>query len=390
MPPIKKKKVETVEETTDAVVETVTVNDDIYERVKGIVPRKEPKNYVSTGITLLNLALSNNKDAGYERGQIVHITGNKHAGKTFFGQTFLASACYDKNTKNDKKFFVNAERSDNFDHDLLYGHAYNEQVSDVFKDDDIYLLESFYDKADALCDGKEPILMTVDSFTSLVSELQLELSEKNADLREKGKETKSDYVSMKKGNVNSDRLAILSQKLAKNKGIILFLTQVRSNADATGPYAPKYKETTGGNALPHYEHYGFSLTVKKSITVMDFKKQEQKIGNIVEISITKNKATGVQCKLEVPVYTEYGIDDLGANLNYLYTYGVVHGKNLGSLVSPYSPKGEDGEYVKMNMKELASHIEANNLEEAVRTDVEKVWLESRLSISLGRKKRFGC
>ena len=55
---------------------------------------------ISTGITLLNLNLSGNKDGGFRKGSLVQLLAETGVGKTLFGSYVMATAI--KNPANYK------------------------------------------------------------------------------------------------------------------------------------------------------------------------------------------------------------------------------------------------------------------------------------------------
>ena len=268
MPKLKRTKKDKVVGSDDTIVDNTVIDNtvDIYEACKGKVSIKQSDDYISTGITLLNLVFTNNKDKGFQFGQFVELDGVKHAGKTVVAQNIIACACYDTKTKNFIKKYVDAEKADNFDKEKLYGKEYIIQVSDLFEEDEIYTLDKFYDKAVKITEESDvPVIIVLDSLNSLISDLEKNLFDDNMKRGEAGKEKKQDYTSMKVGQINSSGLKRLNMALSKNKGIVIILTQMRSNTDAQGTYAPKFKASTGGNSLSHYNNYTVQMSVNKKI-----------------------------------------------------------------------------------------------------------------------------
>ena len=84
---------------------------DIEEKLRSKKKEKVPKvqDYLSTGSTLLNLALTGKPNCGFAKGHYYFIVGDSISGKTWLSLSCLAEASLNSSLKNYKFIYDNCE-----------------------------------------------------------------------------------------------------------------------------------------------------------------------------------------------------------------------------------------------------------------------------------------
>jgi recombination protein RecA len=161
------------------------------------------------------------------------------------------------------------------------------------------------------------------------------------------------------------------------KDITLFIiSQVRSKIGVT--FGEKLYRT-GGKALDFYTHQVMWLNEKEKLK--KFVKGHDIVNGIrVRARLKRSKVSKPFRECEFTVLFDYGIDNIGSNIDYLFDLG---GKKTGNNLI----------WDKNNFKSrsgLISYIEENNQEYDLEREVEKKWfeIEEEASGAKGRKKRF--
>ena len=404
MPRLKKKPKTTPENniTEDIISNTLSENTSntnelsIYERCKDKVTILNEEDCIPTGITLLNLFLSNNRKGGFLKDNIVRISGAKSSGKTFTFLNFLATLAHNSNFDKYDLYYDASECGDKFDKIRLFGKKTVERikeliVSDTNNENEFKTsLEGWFYKMHRLTEGN-PFIHILDSLNALVSKVEHDNFNTNMENYEKGKDEKGEMLGLRRGQAHSLGFRDYCPKMENTGSLSIVVTQARTNTDSQ---FIKEKASESSYALEHWLSYDIMLKRTIPIKEKDFQGNDHIIGQEVEFTVNKSRGTGKMGKLPVPIqiYKEYGIDDLAVNVEYLKKYNIIKGS--GWLTSPWNEteineKTGRENIKKLTTKNLIKFIEDNNLEEEVSKKVEEIWLEAELSLYSGRKKKFG-
>jgi hypothetical protein len=140
-------------------------------------------------------------------------------------------------------------------------------------------------------------------------------------------------------------------------------------------FIPKYR--TGGDALDFYAVHVIWLA-----NAMPLKKGTTITGNITRAKISKNKLTGKVRECSFPIYNDYGVDDIGACIDYL-VYKKVWKKPEGAQKIKAPEIKLDATKDK-----IIRVIEKDRLEMKVRRIAAQKWLADEEALKLKRKPRF--
>ena len=146
------------------------------------------------------------------------------------------------------------------------------------------------------------------------------------------------------------------------------------------PFESK-KTRSGGRALSFYACLEiWSSVIGKIRKVIGGEKLEQ--GTRCKIQIPKNRLTGRERIVEIPIYNSYGIDDMGSCIDYL-----LKQKHWTKIRK--EQKIEAKEFgLSCSQKKLITHIEENEMEMDLQDITTNVWNDIEERLKLKRKKRY--
>jgi recombination protein RecA len=212
---------------------------------------------------------------------------------------------------------------------------------------------------------------------ALTSKAEAEKFEEHKKAAAKGERAKGDYGDGK-AKINSRCLRAVMHKLRDTGSILLIINQTRDNINA-GMFEPK-KTRSGGHALTFYATVevwtSLGSAIKKKVGEKD-----RKVGITCRVKINKNRLTGRQRVVDVPVYYSYGIDDMGSCVDYLVAEG--RWDRRGAVIDT-----KDDFEVTGTRNKLLRMIEDNEWENDVRNFVAETWSGIEAACEERRKPRY--
>jgi RecA/RadA recombinase len=343
----------------------MTLKQYLFSKTKGC--------FISTGSTLLNLALTDCHTCGIMLKRIVNIIGESSSGKTFLAMTILAMAHFHPRFRKHKKVFDDAEAANSFDMRYLFGEAADAIVPPEYDETGEEMasetIQDFEMHINKLLKAGKPFIYVLDSFDALTSNEEIKHADKSMKAQEQGKDAPGTY-GMEKAKFASTFLRKIRKKLKQNDSVLIVLSQTREN---TGRGYSTSKRS-GGRALKFYSTHECWLTI-----VEKFKKSNKEVGVRSRVKCTKNKVTGKRRDADIFIYYDYGIDDVTANVDYLVTEKVWK-KKKNSIETPW---------VTATLPKVIKYIEENGKEERVAQLVADHWHrdEDKLKVT-DRKRKF--
>ena len=143
---------------------------------------------ISTGITLLNLNLSGNKDGGFRKGSLVQLLAETGVGKTLFGSYVMATAIKNPAFKDYKMRFIDKEGGFNIE--------YPKEIQDrieTFNSTNCPSLSTIERTLIMICNWLDegiPMIICLDSTNAFISQNMLENFKTNSNTVSKDTETK--------------------------------------------------------------------------------------------------------------------------------------------------------------------------------------------------------
>jgi len=361
------------------------IADDVSSAIKERSKAKteQSRGLISTGSTMLNLALSGDPFGGYALGTVVHIIGDTHAGKSLLALCMMAEAAHNKKLDKYKLVYEEPESAMMFDVADMFGEKTKDRVEFIPPKKDRASPRTVQNWHDDLMKWKTPFVWVTDSFDALSSE---------DDLKQESP-TKGGWHT-EKASVSSQLFPKMVGRIEASDSVFLWISQTRDNIGVT---FGNPKTFSGGNAIKFYRSYEIWLAKSSAIKTGKIRGKERTIGNWVKARITKNKFTGRVNEVSFPVYNYgelRGVDDVGSMVNWMieenfWGYKTEKNEKTGKMVKMNIIETE-APFIDGQVKTIVRHIEENNLENKLKEIVGECWLELEQEISdfAKRKPRY--
>lgn len=342
------------------------------------VRKKKSRRPLSTGSTLLNLALSDDPFGGFVRGKYYLLVGDSASGKTFLSMTCLAEAAVSKSFQDYRLVYDNVEDGCLLDLPRLFNKTVAARIEPPSTEDGAPVhsdtVEKFYYHVDDRVKEGQPFVYVLDSMDGLTTKPSEEKFDQHKKAARAGKTAPGSYGDAK-AKINSERLRKVTAGIRASGSILVVLAQTRDNLG----FGWERRTRAGGRALTFYATAEVWLSVVKPIR-KTIGGKEREIGVRVCLEIKKNRITGKRAEIELDIYPTYGIDDLGSMVDYLVEEGVwVQTKQTIEAV---------GLELKGTREKLLREIEERGLEENVKEIVGECWKRVAEESSVKRKKRY--
>ena len=357
------------------------------DKIKAALRKKKPKDLVvtddrllSTGSSMLNLACSGTTCGGFPMGSYVFFVGDSISGKTFVALTCFAEASINKRFDDYRFIYDATERGALMDFHKYFGKAVAERVEAPEIDGvglPVYsqMVEDFYFHLDdAFKEGKS-FIYVLDSQDALSSEAEDNKFVEQKTARRKGKETTGTF-GISKPKVHSANIRRVIGELARTGSILIVINQTR---DSFGLF--EKKTYSGGHALMFYATLQLWASVRKKLTRM-YRGKKRELGILSKVQVKKNRITGRDRTVMIPIYHSSGVDDTGSMVAYLIEEDVW--KKSGSIVVASGL----GPTIKMGQEELIRKIEEDDMVDDLCELVGKTWMDIERACEVKRKRRY--
>jgi recombination protein RecA len=326
-----------------------------------VLELKQVTHYLSTGCTILDLAIADKLPGGFGGGRISHIWGPESTGKSIISLEPLGSA----QRQGGNATFIDAEGTLDLERAQgLFGvDTENLNYISPITNSDLqeitieYLFDDPIEKALKKAKAEAPSVLSVDSISAVSSDMEMD--------------EKDPYGSSRAKALSAEFRKKIWHLSQKNLALI-FVDQARQKIGA-GSFQ---KQTTfsGGNALRFYASTRVNITLKEKL----LNKHKKVIGIKVGFDIEKNKIAPPFRNGTFRILFDYGIDDISSSLDWLQDHGYL-GSTTGYVIWL-----DDKKY---RFDELVCHIEENSLEDELTDFVYDSWKEIYAKVDRKRKIR---
>ena len=291
------------------------------------------KEFVSTGSSVLDLAISNRPNGGVAVGRITEINGLESSGKSLIGTHILAET----QKKDGIAVYIDTETSVSREwletigvdvSKLLYLHV--ETVEDIFE-----CIESIIVKIRE-SDRDRLVSILVDSLAGASTKVEME-----ADFEKDGWATS-------KAIIVSKAMRKITQMIGRERIALVFTNQLRQKLGVMfgDPWT-----TSGGKALPFHASTRIRL---KNMGQIKVGAKNDVIGMKCRAQIIKNRLGPPLRHADFNLYFDSGIDDMGSWLTVLKDHKLL--KIAGAWYT-LEYKGKD---IKFQSKDFEKKIEEND------------------------------
>jgi recombination protein RecA len=286
--------------------------------------------WISTGSTLLDLAISNKPNGGLPVGRMVELSGLEGTGKSLICAQIIAET----QRRGGLSVFFDSE----FAVDRNFWTALGVDIKNV-NYVPFTTLEDFFSKLE-LCIGEfrkanknRLLTIFVDSVAQASTETEME-SEHGVDGYNTGKSI-----------IISKAMRKIVGLMAKQRILIVYTNQVRYNMNA-GPFGDKWV-VPGGKALP------FACSIRIRLVNIGKIKNSVKdvIGMECQAQIIKNRCGPNYRTAAFDIMYDSGIQDIASWIDFMKTRSIITGDGRG-----YEYKRKDGSTLEFKPAQLPSLI----------------------------------
>jgi recombination protein RecA len=302
--------------------------------------------FISTGATMLDIAVSNRPHGGIAVGRITELTGLEGSGKSLVGAQLIANTqkrggvavLIDTETAVNPEFFKAVGIDMN---KLVYVHI--STVEDIFD-----AITNIIEKVRTGKDKEKLVTIIVDSVAGASTKKEME-----ADFGKDGYATD-------KAIIISKAMRKITGLLGREKIALVFTNQLRQKMNA-----PAFSDpwtTSGGKAIAFHA----STRIRLSLIGKIQDGNKNVIGVNVKAVVVKNRLGPPHRVAEFDIYFDRGIDDYGSWLDVLKDNGLV--KQTGAW---YTIVDETtGEEIKFQSKDFPKLLDSNvTRKEAIYTKI---------------------
>jgi len=235
-------------------------------------------------------------------------------------------------------------------------------------------IEEFYFHLDDVLESGKPAIYVLDSMDGLSSETERDYFAKHKEAIRKGKEIAGTYGDGK-AKLNSMRIRQVLPRIRETGSILIIISQTRDDLG----FGPAKRTRSGGRALRFYATIEIWSRVRGVIT-RTVRGKPRQIGVWVELEVKKNRVSGRNRAVYVPIYYTYGIDDVGACVRWLCEEGYWKSERKIVTAPDFDFKGREADLVR--------HIEKVDGVERLKMIVQDVWDEIEAACELKRAPRY--
>ena len=286
------------------------------------------KDFVSTGSTMLDLAISNKPNGGIAVGRITELNGLESSGKSLLGAHILAET----QKKGGVAVYIDTETSVSQEflevigvdmNKMLYLHL--ETVEDIFEAIDEIVTKVRESDKDRL------VTIMVDSLAAASTKVEME------------SDFEKDGWATAKAIVISKAMRKITQMIGRQKIALVFTNQLRQKLGVMfgDPWT-----TSGGKALPF--HASTRIRLKNMGQIKDTGKNV--LGMKCRAQIVKNRLGPPLRHADYDMYFDRGIDNYGAWLTVLKEHKLV--KTGGAWYTLVDQNGEEHKFLSKDWEEL--------------------------------------
>ena len=278
--------------------------------------------WISTGSTMLDLAIANRPNGGVAVGKITELNGLEGSGKSLIGSHLLAStqkqdgiAVYIDTESAVSQEYLRAIGVDTSK--MLYVHLETcEEIFDTIETIVTKIRESDKDKL---------VTILVDSLAAASTKQEMDT------------DFDKDGWATAKAIIISKAMRKVTQMIARQKVALVFTNQLRQKLGVLfgDPWT-----TSGGKALPF--HSSTRVRFKNAGQIKDGNKVT--IGIKIKGQVIKNRLGPPMRTVEFPLYFDTGIDDFGSWLTVMKEHKLL--KSGGAWYTLQHADTETGELIK--------------------------------------------
>ena len=264
------------------------------------------REWISSGCSMLDLAISNKPNGGFPVGRITEITGLEASGKSLLAAHTLAET----QKKGGLAVYIDTESATSAEFLTAIGvdlksmlYVPIETVEEIFETIETIVENVRKSEKDRL------VTIVVDSIMGASTKIEM------------AAEYDKDGYATSKSIILSKAMRKVTNWIARERICLIFTNQLRTKLGVSfgDPWT-----TAGGKALPFHSSVRLRLKSMGQIKVPKTSNtQEQVVGIKTRVTIVKNRMGPPHRKIDYDIYFDSGIDNYGGWLNIMKDFNLV-------------------------------------------------------------------
>jgi recombination protein RecA len=324
----------------------------------------EVSEWISTGSTMLDLAISNRPNGGLPVGRIIEITGLEASGKSLLAAHALA----DTQRKGGLAVYIDTENA--------ISREFLEAIGVNLKDMLYVPLETIEDIFDAMDSVVESVRKSSKSrIVTIVVDSVAGASTK----QEMAADYDKDGWATSKAIILSKAMRKITNFVGRERICLIFTNQLRTRLGVT--FGDQWT-TSGGKAIAFHSSVRLRLkSVGQIKLAKSADKPEAVVGITTRAQVVKNRMGPPLRSVDYDIYFDSGIDDYGSWLTMMKNYNLV--SQAGAWYTYTNT--ETGEVVKFQSKGFKSKLidDPEMKEQVYKTICEKYILNYKAGDDFG-------
>jgi len=324
----------------------------------------EVTEWVSTGSTMLDLAISNRPHGGLPVGRIIEITGLEASGKSLLAAHALA----DTQKKGGLAVYIDTENA--------ISREFLEAIGVNLKDMLYVPLETIEDIFDAMDSIVESVRKSSKSrIVTIVVDSVAGASTK----QEMAADYDKDGWATSKAIILSKAMRKITNYVGRERICLIFTNQLRTRLGVS--FGDQWT-TSGGKAIAFHSSVRLRLkSVGQIKLAKSADKPEAVVGITTRAQVVKNRMGPPLRSVDYDIYFDSGIDDYGSWLTMMKNYGLVSQSGAWYTYT----NTDTGEIIKFQSKDFKSKLidDPTTKEQVYKTICEKYILNYKAGEDFG-------
>ena len=294
--------------------------------------------WVSTGCSMLDLAISNRPNGGFPVGRITEITGLEASGKSLLAAHTLAET----QKKGGLAVYIDTESASSAEFLTAIGVDLKTMLYVPLE-----TIEEIFETIETIVEGVRKsdkdrlVTIVVDSIMGASTKIEMSM------------EYDKDGYATSKSIILSKAMRKVTNWIARERICLIFTNQLRTKLGVSfgDPWT-----TAGGKAIPFHSSVRLRLKnlgqIKAKINGV-----EQIVGNKTSVQVVKNRMGPPHRKINYEIYYDSGIDDYGGWLTVMKSFSIVKQSGAWYTLEDIDPEtGEVFKEIKFQSKDFLEKV----------------------------------
>ena len=294
--------------------------------------------WISSGCSMLDLAISNRPSGGFPVGRITEITGLEASGKSLLAAHTLAET----QKKGGLAVYIDTESATSSEFLTAIGVDLKKMLYVPLE-----TVEEIFETIETIVEGVRKsdkdrlVTIVVDSIMGASTKIEMSM------------EYDKDGYATSKSIILSKAMRKVTNWIARERICLIFTNQLRTKLGVSfgDPWT-----TAGGKAIPFHSSVRLRLKnlgqIKAKINGV-----EQIVGNKTSVQVVKNRMGPPHRKINYEIYYDSGIDDYGGWLTVMKSFSIVKQSGAWYTLEDIDPEtGEVFKEIKFQSKDFLEKV----------------------------------